>query len=42
MEGDGSIVISWYGKTNLLDDRDTLILEFGTANPPIYSMEPVK
>ena len=42
MEGDGSIVISWYGKTNLLDDRDTFITEFGADTPPIYSTEPAK
>ena len=42
MEGDGSIVISWYRKTNLLDDRGAFITEFGTATPPIYSTEPVK
>ena len=42
MEGDISIVISWYRKTNLLDDGDSFITEFVTANPPIYSMEPVK
>ena len=42
MEGDGSIVISWYGETNLLDDKDAFITEFGTATPPIYSTEPVK
>ena len=37
VEGDGSIVISWYGKTNLLDDRGAFITDFGTAIPPIYS-----
>ena len=42
MEGDGSIVIIWYGKTNLLDDRDAFITVFGTDKQPIYSTEPVK
>ena len=42
MEGDGSIFIIWYGKTNLLDDRGAFITEFGTATPHIYSTEPVK
>ena len=42
MEGDGSIVISWYGKTNLLDDRDAFVTEFGTAIPYIYSTETLK
>ena len=37
MEVDGRIVLSWYGKTNLLDDRDAFITEFDTATPPIYS-----
>ena len=41
MEGYGSIFISWYIKTNFLDDRDAF-MEFGTATPPIYSTEPVK
>ena len=41
MEGDGSIFISWYIKTNFLDDRDAF-MEFGTATPPIYITEPVK
>ena len=42
MEGDGNIVISWYGKTNLLNDRYALITDFGTATPPIYITDPVK
>ena len=42
MEGDGSIVIKLYVKTNLLDDRGAFITKFVTANPPIYSTEPVK
>ena len=42
MEGDGSIVIKLYVKTNLLDDRGAFITKFFTANPPIYSTEPVK
>ena len=42
MEGDGSIVIIWYGKTNLLDDRGAFITEFDTATPHIYSTEPAK
>ena len=42
MKGDGSIVIGWYGKTNLLGDRDALITGFGTDSPSIYSTEPVK
>ena len=42
MKGNVSIVISCYGKTNLLDDRYAFITEFGTASTPIYSTEPVK
>ena len=42
MEGYGNIVISWYGKTNLLNDRYALITDFGTATPPIYITDPVK
>ena len=42
MEGDGIIVISWYGKTNLLDDRDTFFTEVVSDTPPIYSTEPLK
>ena len=29
-------------KTNLLDDGEAFITEFGTTTPPIYSTEPVK
>ena len=42
MEGYGSIFIIWYGKTNVLDDRDASITGFGTATQPIYSKEIVK
>ena len=42
MEGNGIIVISWYGKTNILDDRYAFIMEIVTTNPPIYSTEAVK
>ena len=42
MKGDGNIVIRWYVKTNLLNDRYTFITDFGTATPPIYITDPVK
>ena len=36
------LLLAGMKKTNILDDRNALITDFGTATLPIYSTEPAK